>query len=360
MQNRRKKRKKSFIRKYFAIVGSIVGVFAFVFTISMFVYINTYGVTEYDPQKQNNYIVKEETDKNKPKKTVLNDILSVPERTNFLIAGVDKNESLTDVIMVGSFESSTGDVHILSVPRDTFITLEKEKLNKLKAIGKSAPRNMKINAINVYAGEEYGMEFLKSEVEEILGVKIDYYVKVDLEGFRAIVDTIGGVEFDVPAGGLYYSDPTQNLYINLRGGKQLLNGKDAEGLVRFRKGYVSQDIQRTKVQQDFLKEFVKQLLQKETIKSNLVDLVSNFFKYVDTNFKVDDMAKYVSVIDKISADKIVTDTLPGEPTSIDGISYFMFDQKGTKELVNVFFYGEEPENEESTNEQIEESDNDDN
>ena len=57
-----------------------------------------------------------------------------------------------------------------------------------------------------------------------------------------------------------YEDATQNLYIHLQKGMQHLDGEQAMGLVRFRKGYASQDIQRTKVQQEFLKALAKQCL----------------------------------------------------------------------------------------------------
>ena len=54
-----------------------------------------------------------------------------------------------------------------------------------------------------------------------------------INGFRNIIDAIGGVEFDVPIR-MFYNDPEQNLHIDLQKGKQLLNGKKAEMLVRFR------------------------------------------------------------------------------------------------------------------------------
>ena len=78
---------------------------------------------------------------------------------------------------------------------------------------------------------------------------------VNLEAFRETVDLVGGVEFDVPQD-MYYQDPTQNLHIDLKAGKQLLDGEKAMELVRFRKGYASQDIQRTKVQQEFLNDMI--------------------------------------------------------------------------------------------------------
>ena len=75
-----------------------------------------------------------------------------------------------------------------------------------------------------------------------------------------LVDAIGGVEFDVPMR-MYYTDPTQDLYIDLQPGLQTLDGEHAMQLVRFRKGYATQDLQRTEVQRDFLQALAKQCLK---------------------------------------------------------------------------------------------------
>lgn len=103
------------------------------------------------------------------------------------------------------------------------------------------------------------METLKKYVSGVLGFEVDGYVLVDLDAFIQIVDLVGGVYFDVPQS-MYYNDPTQNLYINLAPGYQLLDGKQAMGLVRYR-SYAQADIQRISVQQEFLQALAKQCLQ---------------------------------------------------------------------------------------------------
>ncbi len=91
---------------------------------------------------------------------------------------------------------------------------------------------------------------------DLLGFPVDGYVLVDLEAFQKTVDLVRGVEFDVPMD-MNYEDPSQNLYIHLQKGLQTLDGEQAMGLVRFRKGYATQDIQRTQTQQQFLKALAK-------------------------------------------------------------------------------------------------------
>jgi LCP family protein required for cell wall assembly len=78
-------------------------------------------------------------------------------------------------------------------------------------------------------------------------------VEFTFDAFRETIDALGGVEFDVPQN-MNYDDPQQGLSIHLKKGYQLLDGDKAEQLVRFR-NYPMGDIDRTKVQFDFLYSF---------------------------------------------------------------------------------------------------------
>ena len=66
----------------------------------------------------------------------------------------------------------------------------------------------------------------------ILEIPVNYYARINLEGFRNIIDILGGVEFNVPFD-MLYDDPAQNLHISLEKGLQILDGVKAEQLVRF-------------------------------------------------------------------------------------------------------------------------------
>lgn len=80
---------------------------------------------------------------------------------------------------------------------------------------------------------------------------------------------------------MYYSDPVQGLYINLKEGQQHLDGDQAEQLVRFRK-YPTGDLGRIEVQHQFFSAFVSKILDSETIISNAPQLIKAAFEYVDT------------------------------------------------------------------------------
>lgn len=202
-------------------------------------------------------------------------------------------------------------------------------------MGTDVPESVKINSVNVYGGDKYGMQFLKEQTEKILDINIDYYFKINLEGLRNIVDSIGGIYFDVPEHGMKYSDPLQDLYIDIKGGYQLLDGSAAEGLLRFRKDYTRQDLQRVEVSREFIKEFVSQVFKRDTVKNNLNSLTSDCIKYVETDFSINDAPKYIECLKNI---KYFNDeTLPGSGQIIDGTYYYVYDASETKKIAEKFF-----------------------
>ena len=158
----------------------------------------------------------------------------------FLLVGTDMDDGNTDTIMVATYDTVNQKISIMSIPRDTMI-------NKSWDI-------KKINS--VYSRE--GMKGLFDSVEKLIGFRPDFYVKVDLNMFVELVNLVGGVEFYVPQD-MKYDDPQQDLHIDLKEGKQVLDGEKAMQLVRFR-GYAEGDIRRVAVQQDFLKALIKECL----------------------------------------------------------------------------------------------------
>ena len=160
-----------------------------------------------------------------------------------LVSGVDDGNGGSDTNILVAVDTVNGYVYGVSIPRDS------------KAIigGKAH----KIN----YAYNKGGISLLADTVSEQLGVPVDHTVCVDLKGFTALVDAIGGIDFEVPIN-MNYDDPIQNLSIHFQKGMQHLNGADALRVVRFRHnsdgtGYGSEDLGRMSTQQNFLKAVAK-------------------------------------------------------------------------------------------------------
>lgn len=261
---------------------------------------------------------------------------------NIALLGTDGDGFRTDVNIVASLNLTTKEVHLISVPRDTRVVMTDDMIAYLEKNGRTVPQangvygQCKLTEVHAYAGEGNRSTFSVAMLEEILGIDIDYYVKVDLDAFKDIVDAVGGVEFDVQER-LYYSDPAQGLYIDLYPGPQLLDGEKAEMLVRFREGYAQKDLKRIEVQQEFLKAFISQVCSSDKIMSNLDSYIKIFMEKVESDMPVATALKYAGYIKEIDPASITTDTIPGE-----GGAYFDMDEEGTKELVDYRTYGKEP------------------
>ncbi len=172
-----------------------------------------------------------------------------------------------------------------------------------------------------------------------MGEQIDYYVEMDFEGFKKIVDTLGGVTINVDQR-MY--KPTED--IDLRPGVQRLDGRDALGFVRFR-DYVMGDIDRTAHQQMFIKALGKELLQPATI-TKLPQLIREADTYVDTNLRLTDMLKMATWAPGFSAESIVAQTLPGyflDKRDADGVltaSYWVADKRQVSTLLDKMLNGQ--------------------
>lgn len=286
------------------------------------------------------------------------------DKFNFIILGLDDNLTRVDGIMVGMFETKTKSIKIVSVPRDLYVTLDDSELDFLETNGKYMPKSnyCKLSEVHHYAGPSYGVDFTVNKLENILNIKINYYVRIDLEGFRYLVDEIGGVNFDVPQR-MYYEDPLQNLYIDLQKGEQVLDGKQAEGLIRYRKplegyekespAYLMGDLQRVKVQQAFIKQFLLKLTSENQINNSLA-LLSTIDKYVTTNFNISDVAKYIKYLQGFSPNNIKTYSIPTIEKKVTGESndYIAINEDKTKALVDEVFYNIKPKPISSKNKKI--------
>ena len=240
---------------------------------------------------------------------------------NILICGTDGDGTRTDTIIIAHLDANNHTVALLSIPRDTPVATGNGGL-------------MKINSVYAGGGAD-GMQRLAARLNSLLGFPVDGYVLVDLEAFKKTVDLVGGVDFDVPQD-MNYEDASQNLYIHLQKGMQHLNGEQAMGLVRFRKGYASQDIQRTQVQQQFLKALAKQCLSVSSL-TKLKEFADIFAEYVTTNLTTGNMVWFGKELLACDFDSMQSYTAEGEGAMINGASYYPLYAGRLLEIVNAAF-----------------------
>jgi LCP family protein required for cell wall assembly len=249
---------------------------------------------------------------------------------NVVLLGVDADGYRTDVIILAQYDLKTKRVNMLQIPRDTKIetTRSDKKINSAYAFGKE--------------------QALFEAIKNLLNVDVDKYVLVNLKGFRTLIDEIGGVKVNVPIN-MYYEDPYQGLYIKLNKGEQVLNGKQAEMFVRFRKnsdgtGYPDGDLGRMKAQQEFINAVIDKALSLKNI-FKIPKLVAIVIKNVKTNFEVQEIGKYIGDALQLDKSKINMMMLPGDSGYIGGISYFLHDKEKTDELIKNYFTPSEEINE---------------
>lgn len=208
------------------------------------------------------YVTKEQ------KVETADEIGGLAEEGSLLFVGVDDRGS-ADAIFTYEM-SQEGKATIYSIPRDTFIA-DGQRISTLLA-------------------EENGDEKMIQTVSEITARPVKDYVRMDLTAVEAVIDALGGVTFTVPQD-MYYSDPYQDLFIDLKAGEQTLSGKDAVSLLRYRKGYPEGDLKRVEVQQAFLMELFRQKCNSAYLKE--IPAVMDAIKgHVTTNLIAEDVVKY--------------------------------------------------------------------
>lgn len=238
----------------------------------------------------------------------------------FLLMGIDGNDvtkskgNRTDTMILAKANLKDGSIDLLSIPRDTrvFVKGKEDKINHAHAFG--------------------GAELSIRTVREFLNIDLEYYVKVDYQVVRGVVDAIDGVEIDVPIR-MRYRDPYAKppLNIDLQPGLQRLYGKEAHDFLRFR-SYPDGDLGRVKAQQYFIKETVKQTLTAKNI-FKIPKLVEEYYNNVETNIPLTTILRGATSANKIDMENMNTLMIPGEPKTISGVSYYIYDEVGTKEMV---------------------------
>lgn len=234
----------------------------------------------------------------------------------FLIVGFDQVAYHTDTIMVGRMDTVNHTINVVSIPRDTLMNISggTKKINELFL------RGMNNTDGDQEAKLQGGIDRMLEGITDILGFTPDVYAAVDLEAFVQLVDAIGGVDYDVPVD-MHYSDPTQDLYINLDAGMQHLTGEQALAVMRFRSGYVTADIGRIGTQQDFLMSIASQFLSLGNI-PKLGEFIDIFTEYVQTNLDAGNLAFFARQFLMCSSEDISFETIPANYNdAIKGLSY---------------------------------------
>ncbi len=208
----------------------------------------------------------------------------------FLLVGSDDGHGNADSIMVVGYDSESGVLHVVSVPRDTLVYRTWSSFPKINAaLGK-------------------GLSLLEEEVTYTLGIPIDFTAHIGLDAFIDVVDALGGLDFYVPQD--MYHDDEGGFVIDLKEGQQHLDGRQTLELVRFR-GYVTADIGRTQTQQAVMKTLAQKVISWENI-GKIEEFWSIFQEKVDTSLTTADFIWFAKSVLSTSDLQIITHTLEGK------------------------------------------------
>ena len=223
-------------------------------------------------------------------------------RINTLLIGIDsagrRTTTLTDTLMVVSVDPVSGDVAMISFPRDL--------------AGFELPNGeiytAKINSLYTHARthpEEYPqgpIPAVMDSLSHLLGAPIHYYAAIDLEGFRRMVDLVGGVTVDNPRAindPLYLWLEKQKPGFFLSAGVHTLDGRTALAYVRSRQGAGDSDFSRARRQQQVLLALRDKLTRPEMI-TQLPALLDAAADSVTTNFPSDRVGEMVELATRTS------------------------------------------------------------
>jgi len=254
------------------------------------------------------------------------------KRQTFLVMGVDiiDNEvGRTDSMVVVSFDPKEQRLAMLSIPRDTWALIPGHGYDK-------------INHAYAYGGHTLTID----TVERLLGIDIDHYVTVSFDGFKQVIDALGGVEIDVEKR-LYYEDPVDwrsgedGLLIDIQPGLQSMDGETALGYARFRAD-AEGDIGRMRRQQQVIRALMKKAATPAML-TRVPQLIPALASTVGTDLSVAEMVRLATGGRAALGNPLVTGSLGGDGRLIDGVFYLVSDLVESRRVAYEVLVGTPPD-----------------
>lgn len=236
------------------------------------------------------------------------------KKVTILLLGINQRKNdigRSNVTCVVTIDPDTKKISMLWVPRDSRVKIPGHEWNKIG---------------HAYA---YGGPKLSEQtVSELLGIPIDYYVAVNMDGFKKVIDALGGVDINVDKR-MYYYDPydegevDNDGLIDLQPGQQHMDGNTALQYVRFRHDEMG-DIGRIERQQKFAKALLADVVSPSII-MKLPGAIKEASAVFNTDMPLSEMLSLSTVLSDAYKQGLNTAEVAGRPVYIDGISYWIPD-----------------------------------
>lgn len=260
----------------------------------------------------------------------------VGKTINILVVGIDTDSelegenkrtvSMTDVIMVINFDRESSKASVLQIPRDMYVgdIVPYGKINGLYQWGITEKKPQEPEPA-------IGIGPLIQIINEQFKLTIDNYILITMEGFRNVVDLIGGVEIVLGPN----EEPVDfEGHFVIKPGSNMLNGEAAEVFVRYR-NYEHADIDRLRMQERFMEALMRKLF--ELSKSEMISLTMKVSDYIICDMDIAKMLAILNEVKGLKMESIKVVRVPGEPVpnyGLYGVNVFSVHKKQLADLLN--------------------------
>jgi len=262
-------------------------------------------------------------------------------RTNILLLGMGGKShpggGLTDTIIVLSINWKTKKLAMISVPRDLWVKIPSYGYSKLNAAYYYSEQNSKVTGGGGKATSEV--------INKVLGIPIHYYVTIDFDGFKKIIDSIGGVDVYVskaindpfyPAADMIRYDP-----FKIAVGQHHMNGEIALKYARSRE--TTSDFDRSRRQEEILLATKNKILSLNTLANpkKVADLLGAIGDHLRTSLSIAEIKTVFEAINGLDTEHIINkvfDTAPGSPLQSaqeEGKGYYILPRKGFENYTDL-------------------------
>lgn len=248
-------------------------------------------------------------------------------RVNILLMGRGgpghEGADLTDTMILVSVDPVAKEAGLVSIPRDLYVKVPGDgsmKINSVFYTGKAEfmSQTSKRDSQTKKDAENAGMDLAQKTVENVLGVPIHYHAIIDFSGFKQAIDTVGGVDINVPSA-VYermWIDG-RNYILNEKPGRKHMGGFEALAYARSRHTSKRGDFDRAERQRLMIVALKDKVLSLGTFSNpaKLSSLIDQFGSHVKTNFSTDDVTKLYSLMRQIDSSKVTSIGLSDPPNN---------------------------------------------
>lgn len=253
---------------------------------------------------------------------VYEEVLESPKGRIFVLAlGLDSRgdhlRGRSDAIVVISMDKEKDQIDMVSIPRDSYVEIGSTgKFDKI-----------------AHAYSHGGIEVTKETVERLFGINIDYYGVFNFSSFVSLVDTLGGLEIDVPFTFTEQDSKDRQGAIRVEKGLQVLDGEKSLAYARMRKQDPRGDIGRGERQQEVVKVLFDELISFSSL-TKLGEIRNSLKGSLLTNVDLLDLPKLSPYINAFKT--VNSNLLEGKGKYINGIYYYELSTESVSKVREIF------------------------